>query len=150
MSQPTKYCSYRKHQVPVNLMCRNRSKPDGLDDYCRDCKAEYQAARRKIHTTENQRIVDSWKAANPLRSKAVSGAAALNHKARALGHAESIKFEEVLDVLNQVDSCECGATKQLCISLRTPLEDGGRIVKSNVRIICRSCLGKEAHARRAA
>lgn len=60
-----KWCSYCKQTKLFTEFCRNRTKPDGLQDHCNECR---RALVREAYARDPQAIKERnkrWKAANP-------------------------------------------------------------------------------------
>lgn len=56
-SVTTKLCRHCDQELPASEFTRDRTRPDGLDPYCRSCSAEKYAARRAQHLAWQRKYV---------------------------------------------------------------------------------------------
>ena len=61
----TKSCSRCHGAKPLEMFARNRSRKDGLDHWCRECRATYGAARYAVNPAKMRSRSAAWHAANP-------------------------------------------------------------------------------------
>ena len=53
MAMPDKYCPKCKSFRPRTHFFKDKTKPDGLQTWCKSCNAAYQAAYRAAHNADN-------------------------------------------------------------------------------------------------
>lgn len=148
----TKVCSKCGENKPLSEYYKAKTNKDGLETYCKACKAAQRREwRRRTDSPErrkrNSERVVKWHKANPLKSRLLHKVSDANTRAKALGINGRIDRGDLEAVLGtQGEACTiCGESftdiegRRMNLDHIEPLWDGGANAVPNLRFICEKC-----------
>lgn len=114
---------------------------DGLHPWCRDCKNEYQRARRRGPKGDAQREYDRQRRKDPARRAYTRAHDRLRHlSAQRNGRVEYVSVQELMD-RDGTNCCLCGQPlgDDVTLEHHTPLSRGGTHTKKNLGLAHNIC-----------
>jgi hypothetical protein len=111
-SPELKYCGLCKERKPVGAFHRDRSRSDGLQSYCKDCRKTIEKNRRR-NPVERARSVQLWRQRHPERA-AAKGREFRKRRPEIVNAHNAVARALKTGRLTKPESCEaCGAGGRL-------------------------------------
>lgn len=143
-----KICGKCKIEKDLSMFYKNKSKKNGIDNWCKVCykqyrdnntekKKEYNKQYYKENTESRKEYIKQYQENNPEKCRAK------NRRRRArkqqLNEYFDIEMETfVLDAFNH-QCFNCGSIEDLCIDHFKPLSKGYKLTVANALVLCKSC-----------
>ena len=139
-----KFCSKCKKEKDITEFCRNKSKKDGLNNWCRECINVYDGKYYKKNKEKYKKNYLNWRKENPKRAWA--NFLLSNHKRN--GYIIDITKDELLEMAKKVEHCPFCNCKLLWVygnglNDNTPtldrINNEKHLTLNNVQILCHKC-----------
>lgn len=156
---PEKRCPRCQRVLAVSAFGRDKGRPHGASNYCRECRMQYEREwreqnpeRAKERAAQKTRKAIEWQLRNPEQTLAIRARyrqrrraeIRMSDQARRSGGTDLTAERWAEIVASYGGRClACGTTKEITMDHIVPISLGGKTESANVQPLCRRCNSKK-------